>query len=118
MPFDVSSIDAAFIVDFLKENGDELALLIFAAVQSFLCFWRLKEKEYTYFLLDAALYFPAVVLVFASLFCNVTWNMLSGYVMGASLFTLISTWGDDDGDNEFISKGVFTVLFCLSLALG
>ena len=114
MPFDVASI-----INFVKENWDELILLGFVIVQCISCVVMLFQKKFTTLLEPASIYFPALVLLVASLFFNLSWNMLSGYVLGSSLMLSIGLWNPyyDVGKKgkKVMANGFFTVMICLSL---
>ena len=114
------TLDFASIVNFLKENWDELLLLVFAIVQCVLCFIWLKRREFYIFFTDAPVYFPTLLLLVASLFFNTTWNLLSGYVVGASIVMVVSNLCYNSGGEytkKAIVNGLFTVWVSLSLIL-
>lgn len=113
--------DIASIVNFVKENWDELLLLIFTIVQCFYCFVNLKDRDFYIFFIYAPVYFPTLLLLVASLFFNLSWRMLSGYVIGASLVTIVTLLCYGKGGEytkKVIANGLFTVFVCFSLLLG
>ena len=111
----------ASIVDFVKENWDELLLLIFTIIQCVWCFIWLKRRDFYIFFTDSAVYFPTLLLLVASLFFNTTWRLLSGYVVGASLVSVVSMvcyFKGGENTKKAILNGLFTVFVALSLILG
>ena len=115
------TLDFVSIADFVIKNRSDLSLLIFIITQCFWCFVCIKKGKIALFFMDAAVYFPALVLLVASLFFNTTWNLLSGYVVGSSLISAVSMicWNDKDKHTiKTIINILFTVWAAFSLILG
>ena len=111
MALDIASIDTKSMVNFLDGNGDEIGLLIFAAIQCIVCVAKFlfskREKtidmgsKFSSFLWDGLVYFPTLILLVANLFFDTSRNLLTGYVLGASLHMVLSLWQDQTRESEY-----------------
>lgn len=116
------TLDVAFMVNFAKENWDELALLVFTFVMFIISFAGLFNRNFFGFLEMISVYFPALVFLVAKLFYNTSWMLLTGYVAGSSLALSISFFAVKDDNDKTTAKikanGIFTAVICLSLIFG
>ncbi len=117
----MGSLDLSTVVNYLKENWDEVLLLGFTIVQCMIAIICLFRKYSDYFFMFGPIYFPTLVLLIAKMFFGVSWVALTGYVVGASVVMLVSLWGsgiEDKNIGKMIANGAFTAVLCLSLLFG
>ena len=115
---EIATMDAGSIVDFLKNNWDEVLLLLFTVIQCFTCIIMLFRRKPSYFFMFAPVYYPALALLVASLFYNTSWMLLTGYVIGSSLTMSVALWsygGDEKNVGKAMANGFFTVMICAHL---
>lgn len=123
MTFDINSISASFIFNFLKEYWDELVLLGYTAVQCVKSVKSIFDGIPSIFLICAPVYFPTLIFLIASIFFNVSRMMFTGYIVGASimLVLLVNVMNEIKKDEELkkmASNGMFTVILCGALIFG
>ena len=109
------------VANFLKDNWDEVLLLGFTVIQCLTCIIMLFRRDLPYFLMFAPVYYPALVLLVASLFYNTSWMLLTGYVVGSSLTMSVALWsygGDEKNVGKAMANGFFTVMICAHLIFG
>ena len=107
------------LLDYVKNNSSTALLFVFTVLQCINVIYLLFKKEISAALMNAAVYFPTLVMLIADVFYGLSWNGLTGYVLGISI-TLSLAIFNNDGKNlkEVASKASTTILLCLHLIFG
>ena len=116
----LSTLNLRSIVDFLYSNWDEILLLGFFAYMSFLDILVCIEDIWGYFI-HLFRSIPTTVLLIARLFFGKTWMLLTGYVIGACIWevlTILSIEKRNDDLSKMLVNGFFTILLCFKLLFG